>query len=62
MRFQAAYWAFVLLLAWPASAQLPPPASPMPLLSAKNDAGPHAVNMLPDTPAGKAATGLACCI
>jgi CubicO group peptidase (beta-lactamase class C family) len=56
MRFQAAYWAFVVLLVWPASAQLPPSASPMPSLSAKNDAGPHAMNMLPETPAGKAAT------
>ena len=55
MRFHAVYWVFILLLVWPASAQLPPPVSPMPLLSTKNDTGLHAMNMLPDTPAGKAA-------
>jgi CubicO group peptidase (beta-lactamase class C family) len=53
MRFLTACLVLVLL-AWPASAQPAPPTSPIPPLSAEKDAGP--VNILPDTPAGKAAT------
>jgi D-alanyl-D-alanine carboxypeptidase len=54
MRFQADHLALVLLLAWTAAAHAQ--ASTPPALPAENDAAPHAVRVLPDTPAGKAAT------
>ena len=49
MKFQAVFLA-ALLQAVPAPAQTPPTST------TENDAGPHAVRVLPDTPAGKAAT------
>ena len=56
MRFQAVYWVFVLLLVWPATAQIPSPTRPVPHPPTESDNGPHTVNALPDTAAGKAAT------
>src|ERR1700761_3929861 len=56
MRFQAVYWVFVLLLVWPATAQIPSPTRPVPPPPTESDNGPHTVNALPDTAAGKAAT------
>jgi len=55
MRLQVACLLIALPLGWPASAQIPPLTPPMSPRSSENDNGRHTVDMLPDTPAGKAA-------